>query len=136
MKKIIKFALLTLILTTSLSASEIKPFAPVKDEDFFSAGVSKENLEKAKEIAALGIEQLRKINEKKDNLEKEIEKYDLDNIYEKDLAKLYKIYDEMGKLDAEEMKLRVQTQVKLIKYISKDQYKQAKNNYSKSVPQM
>lgn len=122
MRKIV-IGLLIFILTVPMLASG--GIGIVKDEDFKAVGVSQENIDKAKEIIKEASTQYKLKTLDKKSLEIEINKYILEGT-EKNIDELNKLVEEIGKIDTEIIKDRLKYQVEVQKYITTEQYLNAR----------
>ena len=100
-------------------------FGIVYDEDFKKSGVSQEELVKAKKLMDETSLKYKKLTLNKRQLELEVNKILLDGV-EENLEKVEKVFDEMGALEAELLKIKIRSQVEMFKYITKSQYLEAR----------
>ena len=115
---IISFSILTF-------AGENYNFGVILDEDFKKSGVSQEKLNKAKKLMdETGIE-YKKITLSQKQLELEVNKLLLEGA-EQNLEKLESIFDKMGAFEAGLYKIKIRSQVEMLKYITKEQYLEAR----------
>ena len=115
---IISFSILTF-------AVENHNFGVILDEDFKKSGVSQEKLTKAKKLMdETGIE-YKKITLSQKQLELEVNKLLLEGA-EQNLEKLESIFDKMGAFEAGLYKIKIRSQVEMLKYITKEQYLEAR----------
>ncbi|MGL4391968.1 MAG: hypothetical protein ACRCSK_00810 [Fusobacteriaceae bacterium] len=127
MGKKICLIFIALIFSGVVFGAVINPFGIVKDEDFLKVGVSNKNLNAAKDLMNKAMLDSKKAQLEIDQLEIEASRYILDTITDKQLKELDKIYDKMCVLQASQMKARVRTQLKLLQYITRDQYIRARS---------
>lgn len=124
MKKSI-LLVLSLFFSLSMLSYSKNEFGIVYDEDFIKVGVTKENLEKARELMGKTTSQFKILSLEKQKLEIEANQLIADGL-EKNLQKLDVIFDKMGDIETNFYKLKVRSQIGVYKYISKDQYLKAR----------
>lgn len=110
----------------TLSYGSDNTFGIVVDDDFYKAGVKRENLEKAKLIMESTTREFKKLSLDKQKLEIDINQLLLDGP-EKNLTKLDNIFDELGRIEASVYKKKIRSQLEMYKYISKEEYMKARN---------
>ena len=123
MKKLIKLLLVLIISTVALGESS--SFGIVLDGDFRSAGVSQENIEKAKQLMVKTSTEFKKLSLDRQQLELEANRLLLDNP-EKNLVVLDGIFDKIGKLESSILKSKLRSQLSMYKFITRDQYVKAR----------
>ena len=124
MKKSI-LLVLSLFFSLSMLSYSRNEFGIVYDEDFIKVGVTKENLEKARELMGKTTSQFKILSLEKQKLEIEANQLIADGL-EKNLQKLDAIFDKMGDIETNFYKLKVRSQIGVYKYISKEQYLKAR----------
>lgn len=102
-----------------------RSFGIVFDEDFKKSGVTQEKLVKAKKLMdETGIE-YKKLTLSQKQLELEVNKLLLEGA-EENLEKIESVFDKMGAIEAELYKIKIRSQVEMLKYINKNQYLDAR----------
>ncbi|MGL6065340.1 MAG: hypothetical protein ACRC0S_09710 [Fusobacteriaceae bacterium] len=124
MKKIYYLLLCTICSVVILGSAE-GSFGIVYDEDFKQAGVELENLTKAKVLMEKTSLEFKKLTLDKQQLELDANKYILDGV-EKNLEKLDEIFDKIGVIEAKILKNKIRSQMEMFKYISRQQYVEAR----------
>ncbi|MGL5123498.1 MAG: hypothetical protein ACRC6K_04990 [Fusobacteriaceae bacterium] len=124
MKKIY-YLLLCTICSIVVLGSTVGSFGIVYDEDFKEAGVEVEKLAKAKVLMEKTSLEFKKLTLDKQQLELNANQYILDGV-EKNLEKLDKIFDNIGIIEAKILKSRIRSQVEMFKYITRQQYVEAR----------
>lgn len=122
MRKIVIGLLIFILTVPMLAAGGI---GIVKDEDFKAVGVTQENLNKAKEIIKEASTQYKLKTLDKKSLEIEMNKYILEGT-EKNIDELNKLVEQIGVIDTEIIKDRLKYQVEVQKYITTEQYLNAR----------
>ncbi|WP_297404523.1 hypothetical protein [uncultured Cetobacterium sp.] len=122
MRKIVIGLLIFILTVPMLAAGGI---GIVKDEDFKAVGVTQENLNKAKEIIKEASTQYKLKTLDKKSLEIEMNKYILEGT-EKNIGELNKLVEQIGVIDTEIIKDRLKYQVEVQKYITTEQYLNAR----------
>ncbi|MGL5963945.1 MAG: hypothetical protein ACRCZ2_06090 [Fusobacteriaceae bacterium] len=123
MKKWLLSALM-LVFSVMLYSSE-GDFGIVYDEDFQAVGVSETNLKKAKLLMETTSIDVKKLALDKRQLELEANRLLLDGA-EKNIVDLEKVMDKLGNLESLRLKNQVKSQIKMYKYITRQQYIQAR----------
>lgn len=118
---------LSLFFSLSMLSYSKNEFGIVYDEDFIKVGVTKENLEKARELMGKTTSQFKILSLEKQKLEIEANQLIADGL-EKNLQKLDAIFDKMGDIETNFYKLKIRSQIGVYKYISKEQYLKAREN--------
>lgn len=118
---------LSLFFSLSMLSYSKNEFGIVYDEDFIKVGVTKENLEKARELMGKTTSQFKLLSLEKQKLEIEANQLIADGL-EKNLQKLDVIFEKMGDIETNFYKLKIRSQIGVYKYISKEQYLKAREN--------
>ncbi|MGL5232824.1 MAG: hypothetical protein ACRC7W_05795 [Fusobacteriaceae bacterium] len=118
---------LSLFFSLSMLSYSKNEFGIVYDEDFIKVGVTKENLEKARELMGKTTSQFKILSLEKQKLEIEANQLIADGL-EKNLQKLDVIFEKMGDIETNFYKLKIRSQIGVYKYISKEQYLKAREN--------
>lgn len=124
MKKILTL-MFTLVFSMIVFSQGENAFGVVYDEDFIKSGVTQENLEKAKILMKKSSVEYKKMSLDKQKLELDANQLILEGA-EKNLDKLDQLFEQIGALDASILKAKVRSQVEMYKYITRDQYLNAR----------
>ena len=133
MKRIVSL-ILFFNLSLLLLGNQNGNFGIVYDEDFISTGVTHENLDNAKELMDKTSTEFKKLTLDKQQLEIEANKILLDGA-EKNLEILDEIFDKIGNVEANMLKIKVRSQVAMFNYITRDQYIKAREVALKRIKQ-
>lgn len=123
MKKWLLFSWMLVISMVVYSSSG--DFGIVYDEDFKAVGVSDVNLKNAKLLMETTSIDVKKLSLNKRQLELEANRLLLDGA-EKNIQELEKVMDKLGIIEATRLKNQVKSQIQMYKYITRQQYIQAR----------
>lgn len=123
MKKWLLFSWM-LVISVMVYSSE-GDFGIVYDEDFKAVGVSEANLKNAKLLMETTSIDVKKLSLSKRQLELEANRLLLDGA-EKNIQELDKVMDKLGAIEAARLKNQVKSQIQMYKYITRQQYIQAR----------
>ncbi|MGL5098845.1 MAG: hypothetical protein ACRC6B_02235, partial [Fusobacteriaceae bacterium] len=123
MKKCLLFSWM-FVISMMIYSSE-GDFGIVYDEDFKAVGVSEINLRNAKLLMENTSINVKKISLDKRQLELEANRLLLDGA-EKNIQELEKAMDKLGAIEATRLKNQVKSQIQMYKYITRQQYIQAR----------
>ena len=115
--------ILSLILTCSAFATTM--VGGITSNDLKNVGVSEKNIGMVHDIVESAIKKSKVLSLEKKKMELEIQKLLLDNP-EKNWNNISKLFDEIGKVEAGMKRNKLKSQIALKKYISDDQYKNAR----------
>ncbi|MGB6127626.1 MAG: hypothetical protein WBG30_02655 [Psychrilyobacter sp.] len=124
MRRYIIFGLMLLGSILSYSSISISNM----EKELSTIGISNENIENAKGLLRVALKKHRIMLIELDQKELEINKLLIDDP-EKNWFKINKLFDEIGQVNANMKKNQLKTQIDVRKYISKEDYLNAKDLY-------
>lgn len=122
MKKYLLYITFILSAFTAFAEGE---FGIIQDSELKKVGVTAANLEKAKTVITQAETKFKLLVLERKELELKANKLIMEGP-SKNLGALEKIFDRIGDIEAEVMKDKVKSQIEMQKYISQEQYKQAR----------
>ncbi|MDR1834874.1 MAG: hypothetical protein LBQ96_03640 [Fusobacteriaceae bacterium] len=117
--------ILAVALIFSVTAAANSGLGIVSDADLAAAGVSGENIELAKKTIENVSVKYKLILLDKKQVELEINKYVLEGT-EKNREKIFSLFDKIGTIEAQILKDRLDSQIEIRRYISQEQYMNAR----------
>lgn len=122
MKKLLVYMVFVLSSLTLLGESE---FGIIQDSELRRVGVSEANLRQAKAVINQAETTYKMLVLERREIELKINKLMMDNPA-KNLSTLDNLFDRIGVIEAKILKDKVRSQIEMQKYISQDQYLQAR----------
>lgn len=122
MKKLLVYMVFVLSSLTLLGESE---FGIIQDSELRRVGVSESNLRQAKAVINQAETTYKMLVLERREIELKINKLMMDNPA-KNLSTLDNLFDRIGVIEAKILKDKVRSQIEMQKYISQDQYLQAR----------
>lgn len=120
------FTFFSLSYSNNNSNNNVNTFGIVLDEDFYKVGVKKDNLEKAKTIMDQTNRDFKRLSLERQKLEIDVNQILLEGA-EKNLEKLDRVLDELGKNEASVYKTKIRSQIQMYKFVSQEEYIKARN---------
>lgn len=120
-----KFIFMIFLTISSLSFASQNGLGIIGDKELRAVGVKEENIKEAKNLMDSVASSYKLKTLEKEQLQLEIDRYVLDGA-EKNLDKIDRIFEKIGNIEVSIMKERMRSQIKMKKYISQEQYIEAR----------